>query len=154
MPTSSTHGENRTWTATLSVTDKHLEDQSRGVAALARTTLQVRIVSFVKHLNAARTPIHQDVIHLVGGGSRNELLCQLTADATGKPVIAGPAEAAALGNVLVQARARGLVGDRHAMRSLVAETQPLRRHEPTGGQAAWDAAAARLGAARRTAPPR
>ncbi|WP_250448427.1 rhamnulokinase family protein, partial [Actinotalea sp. C106] len=45
------------------------------------------------------------VVHVVGGGARNELLCQLTADATGLPVVAGPVEAAALGNVLVQARA-------------------------------------------------
>ncbi|GAA4938911.1 hypothetical protein GCM10023238_00770 [Streptomyces heliomycini] len=49
-----------------------------------------------------------DVVHIVGGGTRNTLLCQLTADACGLPVVAGPAEAAALGNVLVQARAHGL----------------------------------------------
>ena len=47
------------------------------------------------------------VVHVVGGGVRNELLCQLTADATGLPVVAGPVEGAALGNVLVQARAAG-----------------------------------------------
>ncbi len=56
---------------------------------------------------AALSGRHADVVHLVGGGSRNELLCQLTADATGLPVVAGPVEATALGNVLVQARALG-----------------------------------------------
>jgi len=49
-----------------------------------------------------------DVVHIVGGGSRNRLLCQLVADSTGQPVVAGPVEATALGNVLVQARAHGL----------------------------------------------
>ncbi|MEV0778350.1 rhamnulokinase family protein [Streptomyces sp. NPDC050433] len=85
------------------------------------------------------------VVHLVGGGSRNELLCQLTSDATGLPVVAGPAEATALGNVLVQARTRGLVGDRSEMRRLVARTQRLRRYEPRGDGRAWSAAAARIG---------
>ncbi len=71
------------------------------------------------------------VIHIVGGGSRNDLLCQLTADACHLPVIAGPAEATALGNVLVQARAHGLIrGDLAVLRSLVRATQPLRRFEP------------------------
>ncbi|MFE5136156.1 rhamnulokinase family protein [Streptomyces fagopyri] len=85
-----------------------------------------------------------DVVHIVGGGTRNELLCQLTADACGLPVVAGPAEAAALGNVLVQARAHGLVGDRTAMRRLLARTQPLRRYEPRGDPAAWRAAQDRI----------
>ena len=52
-----------------------------------------------------------DVVHIVGGGSQNRLLCQLTADATGLPVVAGPVEATALGNVLVQARADGALGE-------------------------------------------
>jgi rhamnulokinase len=87
-------------------------------------------------------------IHLVGGGSRNTLLCQLTADATGLPVIAGPTEATALGNVLVQARAHGLAGDLTDMRKLVARTQQLHRYEPDPGRVrTWDTAATRLGTA-------
>ena len=86
-----------------------------------------------------------DVVHIVGGGTRNALLCQLTADACGLPVVAGPAEAAALGNVLVQARAHGSVsGDRTAMRGLLARTQRLQRYEPSGDASAWRSAEARL----------
>ncbi|MFI0898077.1 rhamnulokinase family protein [Streptomyces sp. NPDC020983] len=85
-----------------------------------------------------------DVVHIVGGGARNGLLCRLTADACGLPVLAGPAEAAALGNVLVQARARGLLPDRAAVRALLAATQPVVRYEPAGDGAAWDAAARRI----------
>lgn len=85
-----------------------------------------------------------DVVHIVGGGTRNTLLCQLTADACSLPVVAGPAEAAALGNVLVQARADGLVGDRAEMRELLSHTQPLTRYEPRGSTAVWQAAEDRL----------
>ncbi|MFH9736500.1 rhamnulokinase family protein [Streptomyces roseolus] len=88
-------------------------------------------------------------VHLVGGGSRNDLLCQLTADATGLPVVAGPTEATALGNILVQARTAGLVGDLADMRRLIASTQHLRHYPPRGDAAAWDAAAARLDSAPR-----
>ena len=71
------------------------------------------------------------VIHLVGGGSQNELLCQLTADRSGVPVLAGPVEATALGNVLVQARARGAItGSLEALRALVAAAFTPRRYDP------------------------
>ena len=61
-----------------------------------------------------------NVIHIVGGGSQNELLCQLVADRSGLRVQAGPVEATAIGNVLVQARAQGFVsGSLEAMRSIV-----------------------------------
>jgi len=71
------------------------------------------------------------VIHIVGGGSLNELLCQRTADRAGVPVLAGPVEATALGNILVQARAAGLVtGSLEALRTLVARTHEPRRYEP------------------------
>lgn len=72
-----------------------------------------------------------EVVHLVGGGARNSLLCQLTADACEVPVLAGPVEATALGNVLIQARAHGLLaGDLETLRALVRSTQDIRRYEP------------------------
>lgn len=90
-----------------------------------------------------------DVVYIVGGGSRNALLCQLTADACGLPVVAGPAEASALGNVLVQARAHGVVGDLASMRELLVRTQSSVRYEPDGTHAAaWDEAAKRVSASR------
>jgi rhamnulokinase len=72
-----------------------------------------------------------DVVHIVGGGARGELLCQLTADATGRPVVAGPVEATALGNVLVQARAHGAVsGTLEDLRAVAAASAPLTRYAP------------------------
>lgn len=86
-----------------------------------------------------------DVVHLVGGGARNALLCQLTADACGRPVLAGPVEAAALGNALVQARALGaLEGGLGEMRRLLRTTQQLVEYRPAGAATAWDAAEARI----------
>lgn len=77
-----------------------------------------------------------EVVYLVGGGARNALLCQLTADACGLPVVAGPVEATALGNVLVQARARGLIaGDLESLRALIRSTQDIRRYEPRPSRA-------------------
>lgn len=72
-----------------------------------------------------------EVVHVVGGGARNSLLCQLIADATGLPIVAGPVEATAVGNLLVQGRALGaLSGDLDALRALIRQTQHLTRYEP------------------------
>ncbi|GAB3586726.1 rhamnulokinase family protein [Leifsonia lichenia] len=72
-----------------------------------------------------------DTVHIVGGGARNRLLCQLVADRCGVPVLAGPVEATAIGNVLVQARAHGLVrGDLEALRALVLATHPPVAYAP------------------------
>lgn len=72
-------------------------------------------------------------IHLVGGGALNELLCQRTADRSGLPVLAGPVEATALGNILIQARSLGHVtGTLESLRDLVRRTQHPRRYEPRG----------------------
>ena len=71
------------------------------------------------------------VVHLLGGGSQNELLCQLTANRSGLPVMAGPAEATAIGNVLVQARAQGIVeGSLESLRAIVAAAFVPTRYLP------------------------
>jgi rhamnulokinase len=68
-------------------------------------------------------------VHLVGGGAQNALLCQLTADTVGVPVVAGPVEATAIGNLLVQARTHGLItGDLAALRAVIARSFPPRTY--------------------------
>jgi rhamnulokinase len=71
-----------------------------------------------------------DCIHVIGGGARNRLLCQLTADVTGRHVLAGPVEATALGNVLVQARAAGRVGSLAEIREVAAASAVPDAFEP------------------------
>ena len=83
-----------------------------------------------------------EVIHVVGGGSRNALLCQMTADATGKRVLAGPVEATAAGNVLVQAMADKQLENAVAIRAIVAGATDLLEYRPRDG-VRWDAAYAR-----------
>jgi rhamnulokinase len=95
-----------------------------------------------------------DTVHVVGGGSRNELLCRLTAEATGLPVVAGPVEATALGNVLVQARAVGVVsGDLAALRSIVRASTTLRRYEPEPVRQAHSGSGPAAGTGAERTPP-
>jgi len=81
-----------------------------------------------------------DPIHIVGGGIQNELLCQLTADATDRPVLAGPAEATAIGNLLVQALGLGWLGSVADIRQVVHASFAPRAYEPSGDRERWDEA--------------
>lgn len=86
-----------------------------------------------------------ETIHIVGGGSNNDLLCQLTADATGRTVLAGPDEATALGNALVQAQALGFIAPGpQARRAAARASVRPRRFAPEGPQGPWAAAKVRL----------
>ncbi|MFJ4210376.1 rhamnulokinase family protein [Paenarthrobacter sp. NPDC089675] len=101
-------------------------------AAVVRCIMDSLAAGYARTLAEAErlTGRTTSVVHVVGGGSQNRLLCQLTADATGKPVVAGPVEATALGNVLVQARAAGVVqGGLAELRALVAAGTELSRYE-------------------------
>jgi rhamnulokinase len=72
-----------------------------------------------------------DELRIVGGGSRNRLLNQLTADATGKTVVAGPIEATALGNIAMQMLATGAVSSLNDARTIVERSFPVERFEPS-----------------------
>jgi rhamnulokinase len=84
------------------------------------------------------------VIHIVGGGTQNRLLSQFTADATGHPVIAGPVEATATGNLLMQALALGHIRSLDEGRQLVRRSFTLETFEPSSNRSAWDDAYGRM----------
>ena len=87
--------------------------------------------------NIASFPI--EVLHIIGGGSKNEFLDQFTANSCGVKVLAGPQEGTAIGNVMLQAKAGGLVKDIWEMREIIANSLELKEFEPADKQQ-WDAA--------------
>ncbi|HET7477463.1 MAG TPA: FGGY-family carbohydrate kinase, partial [Dermatophilaceae bacterium] len=106
------------------------------VPAMVRCILDSLAIAFAAAVEqaAALSGRQVNVIHLVGGGSQNALLCQLVADASGREVVAGPVEATALGNLLVQARTHGaLSGDLWGLRALLRSTGTTRTFRPTSG---------------------
>jgi rhamnulokinase len=113
--------------------------ETRG--AVVRAVLESLALAYrhVLELLQSVTGHRVEVIHIVGGGSRNELLNQMTAGATGRPVLAGPVEATVIGNALAQLIALGELKDLRQARELVATMRALRRYEPQD-QAAWDEA--------------
>jgi len=76
-------------------------------------------------------------IHIIGGGSQNELLCQFTSNATGVPVIAGPAEGTALGNIMVQAMAKGRIESLTEIRHIIRNSFEFREYAPEN-TTEWD----------------
>jgi rhamnulokinase len=96
-----------------------------------------RAVSLLRAVTGEAPP----ELHVVGGGARNRLLCQWTADATGLPVLAGPEEATVVGNLAVQALALGEVSSLEEARRVVRASVPLTLYEPGAGSAWADARA-------------
>lgn len=116
-------------------TNQEVPDTEGGLIRCALESLALkyrRVLSWLEELSGEQT----EVIHIVGGGSQNELLNQFTANATGRPVIAGPIEATALGNVLIQARTAGEIGSLKEIRDVVRVSSTLKCYEPQQ-QAAW-----------------
>lgn len=112
---------------------EHGEPAPQTRAEFARSIVESLAEAFAQTVRTASVLSGVDVetIHVVGGGALNELLCRRTADRSGLPVLAGPVEATAIGNVLVQARAQGFIdGDLESLRALVARAFAPVRYEP------------------------
>ncbi len=108
--------------------------------ALESLALRYRsVLGWLEELNEARI----DTIHIVGGGTQNRLLCQMTADACNRSVVAGPVEATALGNVMMQAVAAGGVASIAQARQVVRDSFDVTTYEPKD-TAPWDDAFARF----------
>jgi rhamnulokinase len=102
-------------------------------AAFTRSILESLAEAYAKALDDAERLSGSKIntVHIVGGGSQNALLCQLTANRTGRRVLAGPVEATAVGNVLIQGRAAGLIeGELPELRALIARTFPPAEYQP------------------------
>jgi rhamnulokinase len=106
-----------------------------------RTTLESLALSYRRTIEEIEQVTDKKIkrLHIVGGGTKNMLLNQFAADATMRPVIAGPVEATAIGNVLMQAMALGQLKDHAALRSVVRNSFPVTTHTPTNPDL-WEAA--------------
>ena len=109
------------------------------VGAVVRCVLESLALAYREVLAQVTAVSHRtvSVIHIVGGGTQNELLNQMTADATGLPVVAGPVEATVMGNALVQLITLGELGDLAQARQVVAGLGEMKRYEP-GNRATWN----------------
>jgi len=112
-----------------------------GVGQFVRCALESLALAYRKAISQMEQALGYslEAVHIVGGGSQNRLLNQFTADATGKPVIAGPVEATAIGNLLVQAMAMNRLSSLAEARQLVRRSFPLEVFEP-GRRDAWQEA--------------
>lgn len=114
-----------------------------GPAQVVRCILDSLALAYRRAVRQAAELSDQEVevVHIVGGGARNTLLCQLTADATGLPAVAGPAEGTAVGNLLVQARATGAIeGGLPELRRVVANSFETHTYSPEGPSSPWEKA--------------
>ncbi|MBL8763542.1 MAG: rhamnulokinase [Phycisphaerae bacterium] len=114
-------------------------------AAMARAIIESLALAYAATIEQAEALTGRElrVVHMVGGGIRNALLCQCTADATGREVVAGPAEATAAGNILTQAMAFGRVRSAEQIRAVVRQSFDLVTYRPRE-RSRWSEARARF----------
>ncbi|MDD2764335.1 MAG: rhamnulokinase [Opitutaceae bacterium] len=115
-----------------------------GVGGIVRAVLEGIALRYACVLQELEEIMEDTVerVHMVGGGINNELLCQWASDAMARPVIAGPVEATAIGNIAVQAIATGLLPDLAAARRLIARSSNLKTYTPQAS-ARWQKMLAR-----------
>ena len=108
------------------------EPVPESTAAVVRTALESVAMAVRRTLAELDTLLGRRVsrVHIVGGGVKNTLLCQMIADATARPVVAGPVEATAIGNLLVQLAGRGGTADLRALRTIVRDSFEPAYYEP------------------------
>jgi rhamnulokinase len=115
------------------------QDPPEEPASVARCVFESLALKYRYAIEQARSLTGRTVetVNVVGGGSQNDLLCQLTADAARFPVVAGPVEATAIGNVMVQAFAQGRVGSLEEIRAVVRDSFQASTYEPGGDHEEW-----------------
>lgn len=119
-------------------TGQHVPQNYKEMARCIFDSLAMRYRQVLGYLNdMASFPIEK--LHVIGGGTRNEYLMQMAANATGLEVITGPTEGTAIGNIMLQAKAAGLVNDMFEMRRIIANSIELKHFEPKDAEA-WNAA--------------
>ena len=117
------------------------QDAPEQPGAMVRAILESLALRYRQVLEGLESMLRREieVIHIVGGGAKNTLLNQFVADATGKTVVAGPTEATAAGNVLVQAMGSGHISGLDELRAVIRASFPLETYAP-GDRTAWDQA--------------
>ena len=122
---------------------KQQAPSSRG--DFVRTCLESLALTYRRTLEGLEEILGKKIhtIHIVGGGSQNLLLNQMTADACARTVVAGPVEGTAAGNILVQAMATGDVKSLHEARQIIRNSFEVKRYEPSG-EKEWETAHARF----------
>lgn len=119
-------------------TGQHVPQNYKEMARCIFESLAMRYRQVLEYLKDM-APFSIEKLHVIGGGSRNAYLMQMAANSIGLPVVTGPVEGTAIGNIMLQAKAAGLVGDMYEMRKIIADSIELNTYLPQDAQA-WDEA--------------
>lgn len=119
-------------------TGQHVPQNYKEMARCIFESLAMRYRQVLEYLKDM-APFLIEKLHVIGGGSRNAYLMQMAANSIGLPVVTGPVEGTAIGNIMLQAKAAGLVGDMYEMRKIIADSIELNTYLPQDAQA-WDEA--------------